>query len=149
MDKLVLDVGCGCRPEGNVNCDLYPQPTFHRKSGDFIGKPPNFVRCDACHLPFRTSSIYKVFSDSVIEHLDDPSLMVKEMFRVCQFKIEIVAPHRFYKSKRATRREHKYYFTKSWFARLFNTLGAKSIRGSYESFFLGVLPQMIKMEAWK
>jgi len=47
-----LDVGCGCRPHGSVNCDLIIKRTPHRSYLDIIDvkSVPNFVLCDAQYL---------------------------------------------------------------------------------------------------
>lgn len=142
----ILDVGCGCRPGGSVNCDLHIRKTFHRSSFPIIDahNVPNFVRCDALHLPFKNDSFNIVYSDSVIEHLDNPYLMLNEMIRVSSNRIEVHAPHRFYFRKWQTRKQHKHYFTKSWFAQLFKkSILVYSYEIKYERF-----PQMIKAIAW-
>lgn len=138
----VLDVGCGARPHGSVNCDLYVAKTFHRSSFPTIDihNVPNFIRCDALHLPFKNDSFTTVVSDSVIEHLDNPYLMLEEMIRVSKERIVVHAPHRFYFRKWQTRKQHKHYFTKSWFANVFKqSILAYGYEIKYERF-----PQMIK-----
>jgi len=95
---MKLDVGCGDRPRGDVNTDLFIGWTPHLDREDGIINPkviPNFVRCDAHYLPF----IEKVFDDSicshVLEHIEDPMEAVKELVRVTKNLVTIIVPHRY------------------------------------------------------
>jgi len=98
----------------------------------------------AQYLPFKNDSFNLVYSDSVIEHVDDPFLMLEEMIRVSAQKIEVHAPHRFYFRKWKARKVHKHYFVKSWFAKVFRqSILAYGWKIEYERF-----PQMIKAICW-
>lgn len=71
-----LDVGCGNRPTGDVNVDLYPEKNPYRKTENIqpiteTKKIPNFIRSDAFHLPFKDGCFGEVVSNSVLEHVDD------------------------------------------------------------------------------
>jgi SAM-dependent methyltransferase len=97
----VLDVGCGHEPKGDVNVDLFPEATSHRsldqrkcedKALD-VKRIPNFLRADACHLPFRDRAFSKVYSGHTIEHVPDPEAMIEEVLRVSEDSVEIVCPH--------------------------------------------------------
>lgn len=48
----------------------------------FLLEPVNFVCCQAEHLPFRSLSFDTVHMRSVIDHLRDPEVALKEAFRV-------------------------------------------------------------------
>ena len=97
----VLDVGCGHRPKGDVNVDLFPEPTAHRSADQRVNddvrlnvhKIVNFVVADACHLPFREGSFVKVYSWHLIEHLGNPSGFLEECCRVAAEKIEVRCPN--------------------------------------------------------
>lgn len=67
----VLDVGCGDRPTGNVNLDLF-----------FYGKCKNFVIGEAQHLPFKNQVFEKVYSKHCLEHLENPLRFFEEAERV-------------------------------------------------------------------
>lgn len=90
-----LDVGCGNRPTGNVNCDLYISSTAHRGNDALdLEKIPNFVRCDAKFLPFKDAAFEEVYASHVLEHFEKPSIPLKEMLRVASDRVCLVIPHR-------------------------------------------------------
>jgi len=104
----LLDVGCGHRPKGDVNVDLFPEPTAHRcvdqRVNDDVAlhvhEIPNFVRADACHLPFRDGAFNGSYSWHLIEHLVDPEAFLRELMRVSAEKIEVRCPNGEYLSCR-------------------------------------------------
>ena len=70
---MILDVGCGPKPRGDVNVDCFkrgfnPQ-TGNQRQGDYINpeKIRNFVVADAQHLPFMDDCFNVVFSSHTIE----------------------------------------------------------------------------------
>lgn len=77
VGKIILDVGAGDNPRGDINTDL-------------IGYPPIDCICDAQYLPFKDNSFDIVRSYYVIEHCLHPHLMVQEAVRVSLKKVEIV-----------------------------------------------------------
>ena len=96
----ILDVGCGDKPSGTVNCDLNIGLTLEggdQKHGIIINpdKIPNFVRCDCHFLPFRTNSFETVLCSHVIEHITHPHKLLRELLRVASRKVTVKCPHRF------------------------------------------------------
>jgi len=97
----VLDVGCGHRSKGDVNVDLYPEPTAHRCADQRVNDDvrlkvaeiPNFVKADACHLPFRDGAFRSSYSWHVIEHLADPEAFLRELLRVSAGEVEVRCPN--------------------------------------------------------
>ena len=94
---MKLDIGCGNFPTGDVNTDLFIEDIGHRTGTAkhlapslAAQKIKNFVLCDAGALPFREDVFDEVYSSHTIEHVNDPSLMIKEMVRVSKDKISIV-----------------------------------------------------------
>jgi SAM-dependent methyltransferase len=79
-----LDVACGAKPfpEANILCDLNvrPVPDRRMKKLETEGKP--FVLCDSCHLPFKDKAFDFVTSYYLIEHIEDPWGLFKELKRV-------------------------------------------------------------------
>ena len=122
---MKLDIGCGNFPTGDVNTDLFIEDIGHRTGTAkhlapslAAQKIKNFVLCDAGALPFREDVFDEVYSSHTIEHVNDPSLMIKEMVRVSKDKISIVCPHR-YGAKMFNRSAfHKSYLSKKWFFKI-------------------------------
>lgn len=92
-----LDVGCGDRPKGDVNCDLYVgnSPHFTDKSHGLINpkKIPNFVKCDAHFLPFKNNSFSVVVAYHVLEHCRHPFDVLNEFRRVSNHKVILEVPN--------------------------------------------------------
>ncbi|MEM2249911.1 MAG: methyltransferase domain-containing protein [Candidatus Bathyarchaeia archaeon] len=66
---LSLDIGCGKLKLGDVNVDI---------SRDV---EPDVI-ADGCHLPFKNWVFGKVFCSEVIEHVENPLLLLREAYRV-------------------------------------------------------------------
>jgi len=152
---MKLDIGCGKRPKGDVNTDLFIEETFHRAyKGNITKRVKNLICCDAQHLPFKNNTFETVIADHVIEHVENPFLMLKEMVRVTSHKIEILTPHRFFAKDNPS---HKHGFTRTWFIRALNDFGVTNVFTQYSRFsgfphiFMGLfnLPSEIMVEAWK
>ena len=86
---MILDVGCGSRPMGDINCDIEIQDTSKM-----------FVLCDAQYLPFRSNSFSFVYSSHVVEHISNHILMIKELLRVTSNLLLIKTPYLFSYSSR-------------------------------------------------
>jgi len=92
---MILDVGCGSRPKGDVNIDLYIQPT-HR--GDETTAPDpksikNFILADSNFLPFRDESFSIVYSSHLLEHCIQPYKVLQEFKRVSKAIVYIEVPY--------------------------------------------------------
>jgi SAM-dependent methyltransferase len=81
---LCLDLACGAKPfpDASVLCDLNVRPVPDRRMKTIVtdGKP--FVLCDSCFLPFKDEAFDFVTSYYLIEHMDDPWTLFKELKRV-------------------------------------------------------------------
>jgi len=111
---MILDVGCGTKPRGDVNVDVFLGKKYYR--GKIVPKKiPNFVLADACHLPFKDGAFEKVVSYSVIEHVPNLKLFIKEMVRVTNGEIYIETPHRFANVFPQITPEHCWFFTREFF----------------------------------
>jgi hypothetical protein len=120
----LLDVGCGHRPRGDVNVDLFPEATAHRVVDQRVNDDvplkvheiPNFVRAHACHLPFRDGAFEGSYSWHLIEHVQDPNLFLSEILRVSAEKVEVRCPNGEYLScKDETKPLHLHDFSLDWF----------------------------------
>lgn len=92
---MSLNVGCGgtkkypFRDLGcAVNCDI-------QKAEEKID---NFIRCDACHLPFKAKVFSRIFALHLIEHLSSPSIFLKECARVANGYVNIITPNLYCKN---------------------------------------------------
>lgn len=151
---MMLDVGCGNLPKGDVNCDLYTARSAHRL-GQLLctGAAENFVQCDANHLPFRDGVFNQVFSGQVIEHVSDPYGMLREMKRVCRGKIIVETVHQLGenltlnpKRRRWIRQHHINKFTFQSFQQVSQSLGLTYIRGYVINRWLVKIPYSIGVE---
>jgi len=79
---MILDVGCGNKPRGDINIDFVKQTV------------PNFIRADALNLPFRDNVFSHARSYHVIEHVGNPLKMISELKRVAS-AVEIITPSAF------------------------------------------------------
>lgn len=105
---LILDVGCGTHPRGDINVDLFPNKTMHRPDGSIINPKliKNFVRCDFQYLPFKNNTFDIVYGIHVLEHVNNPKVMLHEMLRVSKCKVFLRVPHR-YAFRYRWRKRHK------------------------------------------
>lgn len=87
---MILDVGCGSRPLGDVNCDKFLGKSPHTKY--IIKKCENFVKCDAENLPFRSNIFSVVYASHVMEHLYHPFDFLKEARRVSRRIVYLQVP---------------------------------------------------------
>lgn len=122
MRHLKLDVGCGYLASGDVNCELFIKNVGHRPMPEESRSLPlqpkkisNFVLCDVQHLPFKDAIFEEVFCSHVIEHVDNPYLLFKEMIRVSKSKVTILSPHKLGDRLLGKNFYHKNFFSKSWF----------------------------------
>jgi len=150
VENLILDVGCGDRPKGDVNVDL-----FQGESVDLQGlrgrinpsETVNFVQGTVYNLPFINNVFTKVLCHHLLEHLKEPKKAIKELIRVSKYEIELVVPYRWHELIqnwfRPDRREwaikhHLWNFTKSQLESLFEEMNLHpSIRYQYK--FLAAL----------
>ena len=91
---MKLDVGCGDKPKGDVNCDLFIGKSPHLSDAyACIKKPENFVLCDANYLPFKDSAFTVVHSSHILEHLKNPLSALQEFCRVTSKIVYLKIPH--------------------------------------------------------
>jgi SAM-dependent methyltransferase/uncharacterized protein YbaR (Trm112 family) len=82
---VVLDIGSGHNPfiRADVLCDKYVDTHKHRSSKGLLkrnGRP--LIIGDACNLPFKDSSFDFVICRHVLEHVEDPEALLRELKRV-------------------------------------------------------------------
>lgn len=129
--KLVLDVGCGHNFEGEVNVDLFVEATAHRsEKGDMrsntdvsLCRIPNFIQANCVNLPFKDNAFDEVVSNHLIEHIEDPFGLLKEMVRVAKPNgtIRVTTPHKMSHNRKWILHQHS--FNGKWFEKAFRVLG--------------------------
>jgi len=95
---VILDIGCGSgvqlmslninSPKFIIGTDISLDALIYAKNKNITGS--EFVRCDAQHLPFKNHSIDKIICAEVIEHLNEPKLMIDETQRILKNNGSIV-----------------------------------------------------------
>jgi SAM-dependent methyltransferase len=91
--KTILDVGCGSKPWGNINLDLFQGASIHHRY-DYTPKDiERFVNGDGSRLPFRDKSIDVIVSRHCLEHIPEPLRAVKDWERVARKAVVIMVPN--------------------------------------------------------
>lgn len=93
MNKLVLDVGCGSKPKGNINLDINIGYNKHHQHKYNVKYFKNFIRASATHLPIRNKSIHYINASHILEHLINPIETLKEWKRVTKIMVLIHVPN--------------------------------------------------------
>jgi len=80
----VLDVGGGQNPHprANIVIDKFTDDNFHRSGNLKVLKGQEFVYADGENLPFKDKEFDYVICCHVLEHVDDPTKFLSELFRV-------------------------------------------------------------------
>jgi len=118
--RLILDIGCGHLPKGDVNVDRFIEATSHRSQDQRkrddqpldAGRIPNLICADACHLPFKNNTFETVYSSHTLEHTNG-SKMFSEAVRVSRKEITIICPNQV--GCRGKKTLHKYPVNLTWF----------------------------------
>ena len=92
-DKIILDVGCGSRPRGTLNLDLFHGTSKHHKFDYDPRYIENFVNGDGAQLPYRDKSVDIIVSNHCLEHILNPLEAVKDWKRVARKKVIITVPN--------------------------------------------------------
>lgn len=124
MGRTILDVGCGNRPRGTVNCDLYTGQHVVRAPLN-LKQIPNFVLCDASNLPFTDNSFDMVLASHILEHLDCPIVALKEWKRVAKSKVIVAVPDFSMYKLVMDERDHIYTWTMWSLEHLMNRIFSK------------------------
>jgi len=155
----VLDIGCGLKPEGDVNIDLFLGSEHRRRGKGPTLEPktiPNFVLGDGQHLPFRDEVFDTVKSNQVIEHVKDPWLFILESFRATKRKVLIKCPHRYgitppWRNLFRFGRSHVHInnFDAKWFKQVIpKLLETKNFSFTVETIYTGLIHKLIPLITW-
>jgi len=79
-----LDIACGAKPfpKADVLCDLHAEPVPDRSMKKLVTEGKPFIECSCYNLPFKDKAFDFVTSYYLIEHLDNPWSLFKELKRV-------------------------------------------------------------------
>jgi len=86
---LVLDLGCGDAPYAGFFRN------FQYVAVDLNKRSKAVVLCDATSLPFKSETFDLVLASELLEHVSEPSLVLKEAYRVLKFNGHIIVTTRF------------------------------------------------------
>ena len=93
--KIVLDVGSGARPYGNIQIDLKPEVSDQHHRGESV-LPTVFASADRGNIPIRDKVIDRALWLHIIEHLTQPYDALKDGWRTLKnfgsVRIEIPNP---------------------------------------------------------
>lgn len=143
---FMLDVGCGHLYEGDVNIDLFIEATAHRSleanmrtNTDIkLSGVPNLIQADCGSTSFRflpiKDSVFDVaVSNHLVEHIDEPFKLLKEMVRVTKPDglIRVTTPHKLSHNRKWIM--HKHSFNLAWFLKAFRVLSVELV-GSKKSY---------------
>ena len=78
-NSMVLDIGCG----DSIHREVCEHADFHYVGLDYM-EPRAHMLGDGHALPFRDNSFEFLISIAVLEHIQNPFLMMREAFRVLQ-----------------------------------------------------------------
>jgi len=97
---LVLEIGPGWNPSirSDVLVEKYLMDRRERRYTAYMPKNRTFIVAEGCNLPFADNSFDYVICRHVIEHLENPELLLNEIKRVAN-KGYISAPCGFWESK--------------------------------------------------
>jgi SAM-dependent methyltransferase len=141
----VLDVGCGSGnllayltryvPMAPVGIDLFPDtlPYCVQRGIDAVSA------ADATALPFRANIFDLVIAQDVVEHIEDDSLALREIHRVCApggLALVLVPAFMFLWSARDIRLRHYRRYTLDQIAGQFQEAGFDLIHRTYTDLFL-------------
>ena len=143
-----------------MNIDLFTAPTHHRTLG--LPNPrtldvklkgiPNLIKADCIHLPIKDNAFDLTISNHLIEHIEEPLQLLREMLRVTKpnGEIKIATPHKLSHSRKWYL--HKHSFNLSWFAKAFRLLHVEMVKTSknykyypHEHFPLVRVPYFIQV----
>ena len=97
---MILDVGCGTDPHGDVNIDLFSGECYEDAARviPLKSRVPNPVIASAEWIPFRPEAFNLAVSYEVLEHVDSPVRMIREMMR-CARRIMLTTPNAMFLNK--------------------------------------------------
>lgn len=95
-DKII-ELGCGLSPflskanfKEKWGIDFSPKTIERARK---LYKDVNFFQCDATLTPFKDNYFDVAVAGEIIEHLDQPEELVKEMLRISKRMVIISTPH--------------------------------------------------------
>jgi SAM-dependent methyltransferase len=79
-----LDIACGANPfpGANVLCDLHAEPVPDRSMKMLVTEGKPFIECSCYSLPFKDKVFDFATSYYLIEHVDDPWTLFRELKRI-------------------------------------------------------------------
>ena len=150
---LVLDVGCGLHPRGDVNIDPYID-SIHRRKGKGPELNPeeiqSFLQVDGRNMPmFHDRMFHTVKCYHVIEHVPDWWVLLREMYRVTDKHLIIVTPHRRWLRFPNLKRSEVHvsnFDAKTWEKAIPKVLGTMNFE--VETIYRGMFNKLLPFPLW-
>ena len=146
-EKMILDVGCGSKPRGDVNVDaLFPDDEWKKRVN--YKSTLNFVKAEAAHLPFKDKCFQEVFSSNLLEHVEDEGLVLEEMKRVCKGIVRIIVPIEFVWFVYDFLHPRKFVWTRQHHKRSYglNPFKARNVKLRFPNFKVALVDQKVSYE---
>jgi SAM-dependent methyltransferase len=82
-----LDIACGAKPfpKADILCDLNVKPCLDRSMNNLVTSGKPFVLCNCYNLPFKDKAFDFITSYYLIEHIERPWNLLKEIKRVSNY----------------------------------------------------------------
>lgn len=91
--KIIVDIGSGARPYGNIQLDIYPDRSDQHHRGETV--EPTIIG-DAHHLPLKDKVVHRILYLHILEHLKCPYYALLEAYRVLrgfgEIRVELPNP---------------------------------------------------------
>jgi len=144
---MILDVGCGSKPNGDVNVDaMFANDEWNHQVSFLLDS--NFVKAEASHLPFKDKCFQEVYSSNLLEHVEDEELVLNEMKRVSNGIVRLIVPieyiwfvYDFFHPKKFlwTRQHHKRSYG-------LNPFKAKNVRLRFPNLKIAIINHKVSYE---
>ncbi len=129
--RPTIDLGCGSVPTGEVNLDLFLGFSPHHQGEIEASKYRLFVQGDVTRLPFRDKSLGRSKLSHVLEHVDNPLQVLREVVRITQDLVIITVPnHRILEEEHPA---HLYSWSRSSLLGLVKRAGLTPVKVAYYS----------------
>jgi len=91
--KPTIDLGCGSVPTGDINLDRYMGYSPHHQGSIEATQYNLFIQGDVSRLPLKDKSVSRSKLSHVLEHVDNPLQVLRELARITDGLVIITVPN--------------------------------------------------------